>query len=226
MFGSNSLEVAIGVTFIYLLLSLVCTTINEGIASIINQRGKTLFEGVKNLLNDPNFTGLAQQLYTHGLVAGISPRTTNPNKAKRLPSYMSSQTFALALLDLLASKGVGVGESEGHWQDVVAQSQADLDTAKVKFDANPNETELQKIFDNAQVVLKQAQTLLQKAADAKQAHEEANEAAQKVKGAADVRQLQEASAKLEKALALGRALAAEFPDPLANIRTAVQSLPE
>jgi hypothetical protein len=53
------LEVAIGVVFIYILLSLVCSAINEGIASVLNQRGKNLFEGIKNLLNDPTFTGLA-----------------------------------------------------------------------------------------------------------------------------------------------------------------------
>ncbi len=72
MFGSSILEVAIGVIFVYLLLSLICTAINEGIASFINKRGQNLFEGIKNLLNDPTFTGLAQQLYTHGLVNGIS----------------------------------------------------------------------------------------------------------------------------------------------------------
>ena len=52
MFGSNILEVAVGVVFVYLLLSLVCTIINEGIASFINQRGKILNAGIRNLLND------------------------------------------------------------------------------------------------------------------------------------------------------------------------------
>src|SRR5262245_24388714 len=125
MFGSSILEVAIGVIFIYLLLSLLCTAINEGIASLINKRGKNLFEGIKNLLNDPMFTGMAQQLYTHGLVNGISQNATNPEKPNRLPSYMSANTFALALIDILGSRGVG--ES---WQDVIEQRHQDLSRAQ------------------------------------------------------------------------------------------------
>ena len=72
MLGSSVLEVAIGIVFIYLVLSMICTTINEAIATLTNKRGKNLFEGIKNLLNDPAFTGLAQQVYSHGLVDGIS----------------------------------------------------------------------------------------------------------------------------------------------------------
>ncbi|HEU4854829.1 MAG TPA: hypothetical protein VFS89_06010, partial [Nitrosospira sp.] len=60
LFGSNILEVGIAVIFVYLLLSIVCTAFNEGIASLIDKRGKNLVEGIKNLLNDPKFTGLAQ----------------------------------------------------------------------------------------------------------------------------------------------------------------------
>ena len=57
MFGSTVLEVAIGVVFVYLVLSLLCTAINEAIATLLNKRGKNLFEGIKNLLNDPNSPG-------------------------------------------------------------------------------------------------------------------------------------------------------------------------
>src|SRR5436305_8223650 len=106
MFGSSVLDVAIGIVFIYLVLSMICTTINEGFATIVNKRGANLFEGIKNLLNDPAFTGLAQQVYSHGLVDGISQNAINPNKSNRLPSYMSSKTFALALLDVLGTHGV------------------------------------------------------------------------------------------------------------------------
>lgn len=106
MFGSSILEVAIGIIFVYLFLSLICSAIIEGIASLINKRGKNLFEGVKNLLNDPKFTGLAQQLYSHGLVDGISQEAANPAKPNRLPSYIPSNIFALALLDIIGSQGL------------------------------------------------------------------------------------------------------------------------
>src|SRR5687768_8166900 len=110
LFGSNILEVGIAVIFVYLLLSLICTALNEGIASFIDKRGKNLMEGIKNLLNDPKFTGLAQQVYNHGLVGGISQYASNPKKRTRLPSYMSSESFSLALLDILAARGIIAGK--------------------------------------------------------------------------------------------------------------------
>ena len=112
MFGSNILEVAVGFVFVYLLLSLICTVINEGIASIINQRGKILIAGIQNLLNDGTLSGLAQQLYNHGLLVGISENGSNPRKPNGLPSYISPTTFALSLLDLLHSHGANIKEKE------------------------------------------------------------------------------------------------------------------
>jgi hypothetical protein len=105
MFGSNILEVATGIIFIYLLLSLACTVINEAIATLINQRGKILIAGIQNLLNDANLSGLAQQLYNHGFVAGISENGNKPTVPNGLPSYMASNTFALSLMDLLHAYG-------------------------------------------------------------------------------------------------------------------------
>lgn len=105
LFGSNILEVAIAIIFVYLLLSLVCTALNEGIASLLDKRGHNLVEGIKNLLNDPKFTGLAQQVYNHGLIGGISQYASSPKKRTRLPSYMSPTGFSLALLDILSARG-------------------------------------------------------------------------------------------------------------------------
>jgi hypothetical protein len=98
MFGSTILEAAVGVIFVYLLLSLVCTALNEWIASILNQRGKNLLAGIKNLLNDPTFTGLAQQVYGHGMLDGVMQGATDPNTPNRLPSYIASTNFGLALI--------------------------------------------------------------------------------------------------------------------------------
>jgi di/tricarboxylate transporter len=107
MFGSNILEIGIGLMFIYLFLSLLCTIINEAIAAKIEQRGKTLLEGVKNLLNDPEFTKLAQDVYNHGLVSVVMQGLTDFTKANRLPSNIDQTKFAMALSDILGSKGAG-----------------------------------------------------------------------------------------------------------------------
>ncbi len=106
MFGSNVLEVAIGLIFIYLFLSVICSSINEAIASLVNKRARNLFDGVKNLLNDPDFTGLAQFIYNHGLVTGFMQNASDDSKPNRWPSYVPPTTFSLALIDLLGAQGI------------------------------------------------------------------------------------------------------------------------
>ncbi len=134
---------------------------------------------------------------------------------------MSSNTFALALLDILGSRGVG--ES---WEDVIEQRQKELDATQAASAANPGDVVLQKAVQNAQAALAKAQADAEKAATAKQAHAAAEMAAQQVTGLKDLRKIQDASAKLESALAAGRALAAAHPAPLSNIQKAVESLPD
>jgi hypothetical protein len=219
MFGSSILEVAIGMIFVYLFISLICSAINEGIASLINKRGKNLFEGVKNLLNDPKFTGLAQQLYTHGLVDGISQEAANPAKPNRLPSYIPSNTFALALLDIIGSQGL-----KESWSGVVKRRQEDLVTVRAQLKPNPTDADQQKVKD-AEAALEKAKEALNKADEAATLHEDAAKAAEKVAGPKDFINLRAASTKLQQALAIGRALAAEYPDPLGNIQRAIEKLP-
>ena len=95
MFGSTILDVAIGIIFIYLLVSLVISAINELIAALLKSRAKNLSKGIQVLLQDPSQAGWVARLYEHPLIASLSP----PNSK---PSYIPSRTFALALLDLIA----------------------------------------------------------------------------------------------------------------------------
>ncbi len=221
MFGSSVLEVAIGVIFIYLLVSLICTAVNEMFSSLINKRGENLFEGIKNLLNDPTFTGLAQKLYNHGLVDGISQAAKNSDKQSRHPSYMASKTFALGLLDILSSQS-----ALESWKDLADWRKLDRDAAKAKLDTNPTDAEFQKSFNDAQIAFDKAQQILTKVDEVKKAYEEAESATTAVKGPKDIGNLKIARDKLEKALTIGRVLAAELPDPLGNIQKAVSNLPD
>ncbi len=52
MFNSNILDVAIGLIFVFLTLSLVCSAANEGIESFLKQRAKNLEKGIRELLGD------------------------------------------------------------------------------------------------------------------------------------------------------------------------------
>lgn len=94
MFGSSILEVAIGLVFVYLLLSLVCTAANELIAALMTWRATNLEQGIRNLLNDPSGNALAKVFYEHPLIKGLY------RDEKRKPSYIPSRTFALTLMDI------------------------------------------------------------------------------------------------------------------------------
>jgi hypothetical protein len=105
LFGSEILEVAVGIGFLYLLLSLVCSAITEGIARAFAMRSGTLRSGVRNLLGDPGGKGLAKDFYNHPLVKGLYRQSWFDRIIGRdgKPSYISSRTFALALFDTLVS---------------------------------------------------------------------------------------------------------------------------
>ena len=86
MFSSAILDVAIGLVFVFMVVSLAASAILEAIAGMVAWRSKTLINGVKDLLNDPQLTGLANQLYQHALVNPLKAmwvalrgiRTTGP----------------------------------------------------------------------------------------------------------------------------------------------------
>ena len=214
MFGSNVLEIAIGIVFVYLLLSLLCTVINEGIANFWEMRGKNLLSGVKNLLNDPDFTSLAQHVYNHGLIGGVMQGVTDFTQKNRLPSYIAPANFALALMDILGSRGAG--------PVVVEQRQMALQEAQTKNAAIPNDEELKKKVSEAQAALDQA---VRGAADLLIKFNLAGEAAKKVKDLDNFGKIKEASETLEEALAAGRALAALYPHPLGSLQKGIEVLP-
>src|ERR1051325_6016070 len=102
MFGMQTLDIAIGMIFIYLTLALTCTAINEVIAGWLDRRSKNLVMGIRNLLQDPTERsnksrrdaqdGLVGKFYSHPLIKALEEKGARP-------SYIPSRTFALTLLD-------------------------------------------------------------------------------------------------------------------------------
>ena len=76
MSGLSLLDVAIGMVFLYLLLSLICSALNESISAVLQARAKFLEEGIVRLLDNGAF---ARKLYDHPLIRNLSsdphPRT-------------------------------------------------------------------------------------------------------------------------------------------------------
>src|SRR5208282_4338542 len=101
MFNSTILDVAIGLVFTFLAISLAVSAIVEAIASVLKWRSSTLLQGIKDLLNDSSFTGLARSLYNHALVNPQDAGTANDEKAlKHAPAYVDPKLFADALVDV------------------------------------------------------------------------------------------------------------------------------
>ena len=112
MFGSQTLEVAIGLIFIYILASIICTAIREGLEAWMKTRSVYLERGIRELLHDRQGGGLATAFYDHPLVLSLFPGDYKPTPSTRrvlflsrgadLPTYIPSKNFALALMDLAA----------------------------------------------------------------------------------------------------------------------------
>jgi hypothetical protein len=127
VFQNAALDVAIGLVLMYLMLSLVCTVVNEFIASRLSLRSKSLSSALREMLDD---SAVRAAFYNHGLVASAmsavkraaplmapsppptavptdgtastsAPGAPQPIKDSDHLSYLSTQTFALALLGSL-----------------------------------------------------------------------------------------------------------------------------
>jgi hypothetical protein len=96
MLSSTILDVAIGLIFIYLLLALICTTVNEWLSGILKTRSKMLEMGITNLLQGQTRGGtpLLAAFQDHPLIKGLRRDDAGP-------SYMAPRTFALTLMDLV-----------------------------------------------------------------------------------------------------------------------------
>jgi hypothetical protein len=103
MLGLDMLDVAIGVVFVYLLLSLIASAAVEGWEAIRKVRAVYLERGIKQLLRDPD---LVAKIYQHPLINGLYEGNYGDAKTK-LPSYIPTRSFALAIMDLLLPSSAG-----------------------------------------------------------------------------------------------------------------------
>src|ERR1700751_1959266 len=110
MFGSEILEVAVGMVFIYLLLSLICSAVNELIERQLKNRAKDLECGLRELLHDPDGKDLVKKVYSHGMISGLFKGDYDPQGDKtNLPSYIPARNFALAMLNIIVPDNSGSG---------------------------------------------------------------------------------------------------------------------
>ncbi len=111
MFGSQILDVAMGMVFVFALLSLIASAAREAIETVLKARAKDLERGIGELLSDAGGTGARAWLYDHPTIAGLYRGTLSEAQSfaatwfkagSRLPTYIPSRHFAEAILDIAA----------------------------------------------------------------------------------------------------------------------------
>lgn len=101
MFGNPMLGVAIGLIFLYLMLSIIVTVLQEFIASFLKWRSKNLKTAIVELIGDPNKKVFFEHPLIFPLFRGDVDQKGDPIRGG--PSYIPKRNFALAVLNLLAT---------------------------------------------------------------------------------------------------------------------------
>jgi len=104
MMQSVFLDVGIGLIVVYLLLSLLCSAINEWIAGMLSLRSRMLAKRIKGLFDDKKGVALAKTFYDHGLIESLSKKgqiEEKPLNGRKGPSYIPASAFSKVLMDVL-----------------------------------------------------------------------------------------------------------------------------
>jgi hypothetical protein len=113
MFGSSIFDTLLGVVFVFLLVSMLVTIINEMIAAGLRSRAKWLRRGIDKLLG----TKWAQELYAHPLVTATA-------RTDKGPSYIPSRSFANVIMDLIRKGNSTLEQARASLQAALAAAGA------------------------------------------------------------------------------------------------------
>ena len=100
MLGFQTIDIGLGLVFVYFVLSVICSGANEMLAGLLRWRASSLFQGIENLLKDQGIPNLEKDFYDHPLIKSLY-------KTQEKPSYIPPRTFALAFIDLIAPARAG-----------------------------------------------------------------------------------------------------------------------
>jgi hypothetical protein len=91
----RTLDVIIGLVFVFSVLSIVCSAIAEGLEAILRRRAANLEIGLRRLLAAEG-SSYVDAFYRHPIIRAFY------DAGGRKPSYIPPRSFALAVLDVLA----------------------------------------------------------------------------------------------------------------------------
>jgi len=96
------IQVAVGIMFVWIILAVITSQVQDWIASLLSWRASMLEETIGNMLGDPK---LKDKVYNHPLIKGLYT-----NEGKRKPGGIPEDKFALVLFEEVMNSGVTVGE--------------------------------------------------------------------------------------------------------------------
>ncbi len=100
MFGSDILDVAIGMIFVFFTVSLVCTAIGNKVSDFLNWRSQNLENGIRTLIMSGD-SKMVEQLYASSLVKSIVPDG-------KKPIWIPDKTLMLAVFDTFVPGAAGL----------------------------------------------------------------------------------------------------------------------
>lgn len=124
MLNSPILEIAIGLILIYLVLGLLCTSINEFLAQMLSLRAENLFEAIHGLFPGPDRHRIAEDILNHPIVQSLSRKQVGVNaidpgkrmrEISKLPSALPADLFSAIVTDLLGTPN-GLAAYDGQIQ--------------------------------------------------------------------------------------------------------------
>lgn len=119
---SPVIDLALGMVFVYLLVSLICSQVGDNISTWLTWRAQFLEDGIRDLIMKGD-SDLVQKLYSHPLVQSLVPEDLAVTKFLRStpvarfvhkggPLNIHGRTFALALFDSVIPKASSASKIE------------------------------------------------------------------------------------------------------------------
>src|SRR5512147_513268 len=101
MLDNPLLNICIGLIFLFLLLSIITTALQEVVANLLSLRGKYLIKAIRAMIADG---GTRADFFKHPLIyslfRGKLKPTPSSEEPKRPPSYIPARNFAIAAYDV------------------------------------------------------------------------------------------------------------------------------
>lgn len=160
---SELIEIGLGLSFVFVMFSLLVSAASEMIVALFKSRAVSLWYGIGMLLNDNDQA--RAKFFNHPLIRSLtSPKswgTSITSNKRSEPSYIEARTFAVVLLDLLKEPYGILGAIEAELTRTIAElrtgntsglarASAMLGNFAAQLPATPLSTEVKQLLQGLQ----------------------------------------------------------------------------